>query len=366
MSEKILYVVHRYAPFPGGSENYVRDMAEETLNRGIEVWVFAGEHKGDLNGVHVTSNPLILMRKWDLIVVHGGDVAVQDFVLNNAERFASPMLLMLIIPSESDVYRKAMQTVKYIGCSTKEDWEFVKNKDLLLKSVQVRHGINEESSVGKPGFREKYGIRTKYMFLSCGGYWPNKAMPELVDLFNKVARDDITLVLTGYDNRHNIIPQESEFVKPLMIDDRRDVMSAISEADLYIMHSYREGFGLVLLESMLNKTLWAARNIAGARLMSKFGFTYDTDDQLLGYLKNFNGAAKKQTEDALEYVTSNHLVRNTVDDILNLTSETPSVWKGVDSRQALLGMKRSWRSSILQLVPTWLFLLYVSIKPRNS
>ncbi len=365
MSKKILYVVHRYAPFPGGSENYVRDMAEETLSRGIEVWVFAGEHKGNLNGVCVTSNPLILMRKWDLIVVHGGDVAVQDFVLNNAERFTSPMLLMLIIPSESDVYQKAMQTVKYIGCSTKEDWEFVKNKDLLLKSAQVRHGIDERSSVGKPGFREKYGVKTKYMFLSCGGYWPNKAMPELVNLFNEIARDDITLVLTGYDNRHNIIPKKSEFVKPLMIDDRHDVMSAILEADLYIMHSHREGFGLVLLESMLNKTLWAARNIAGARLMSRFGFTYDTDGQLLSYMKSFSGVTEKQTEDAFQYVTSNHLIRNTVDDILNLTSETPFTWKGVDSQQTLAGMKRSWRSSIMKLVPTWLFLVYFSIKSRN-
>jgi len=35
--KKILYVVHRYAPYPGGSENYVRDMAEETLRRGHDV-----------------------------------------------------------------------------------------------------------------------------------------------------------------------------------------------------------------------------------------------------------------------------------------------------------------------------------------
>lgn len=361
MSKKILYVVHRYAPYPGGSENYVRDMAEETLSRGIEVWVFAGEHKGNLNGVRVTSNPLTLMRKWDLIVVHGGDVAVQDFVLNNAERFASPILLMLIIPSESETYQKAMQTVKYIGCSTEEDWEFVKSKDLRSKSVQVRHGIHEKRSVGTPGFREKYDIRTKYMFLSCGGYWPNKAMQELVDTFNKVARDDITLVLTGYDNRHNIIPRQSKFVKPLMIDSRHDVMSAISEADLYIMHSHREGFGLVLLESMLNKTLWAARNIAGARLMNKFGFTYDTDDQLLSYMSKFDGAIQEQTEAAYEYMTSNHLIRHTVDDVLKLTFKAPVALKRIDSRQ-LVDVKPGWRLFVKRFVPTWLLLIYFSVK----
>ena len=74
MKKRILYVVHRYAPFPGGSENYVRDMAEETLFRGHEVAVFAGEHKGDHNGIRVTTDTAIFGEKWDLVVVHGGDV----------------------------------------------------------------------------------------------------------------------------------------------------------------------------------------------------------------------------------------------------------------------------------------------------
>jgi len=71
--KRLLFVVHRYAPYPGGSENYVRDMAEECVSRGHEVWVFTGEHKGDLNGVRVTSDANILGQIFDLIIVHGGD-----------------------------------------------------------------------------------------------------------------------------------------------------------------------------------------------------------------------------------------------------------------------------------------------------
>jgi hypothetical protein len=157
------------------------------------------------------------------------------------------------------------------------------------------------------------------MFLSCGGYWPNKAMHELVETFNKVGRWDITLVLTGYDNRYGLMPRESEYVKPLMIDDRNDVMSAIRETDLYIMHSHREGFGLVLLESMLNHTPWASRNIAGGRLMKNFGFTYDTDDELLKYMKKYKTLRNTiHSENAYEYVIHNHLIRHTVDDIMRL------------------------------------------------
>ena len=318
MRKRFLFVVHRYAPYPGGSENYVRDMAEETLSRGHEVAVFAGEHKGDWNGVRVSSDPQILLEKWDLIVVHGGDVALQNFVLANSGRIPSPILFMLIIPSESDIYKHALHYCKYIGCSTKEDWFYAHQQGIMQKAKQVTHGIDPKISVGRPGFREKYGIKTELMFLSCGGYWHNKRMMELVNLFNQVGRYDITLVTTGYDNRFGIKPQDSEYVKNIMIDDRDDVMSAIHEADLYIMHSDREGFGLVLLESMLNKTPWAARNLAGAKLMSEHGFTYNKDEELLKYMKEFKPIMQDKIDSAYEFVTTTHMISNTVDDILRL------------------------------------------------
>jgi len=316
---KLLYVVHRYAPFPGGSENYVRDMAEETLSRGHEVAVFTGEHKGDLNGVCVSSDPNILNEDWDLIVVHGGDVGLQDFVLSNSDKIKSPILFMLIIPSVSKTYFHAVRNCKYIACSTNEDWVYVcQIPGAYPKSTKVRHGIDPKISMGTIGFREKFNIETELMFLSCGGYWHNKRMKELVDVFNQVGRLDVTLVTTGYDNRFNIKPEDSKYVKNLMLDDREDVMSAIREADLYVMHSNREGFGLVLLESMLNKTPWAATNMAGAKLMNEFGFTYDTDGELLKYMREFKPVSEEQIERSYEYVTMNHMISNTVDDILKL------------------------------------------------
>lgn len=318
MSKKIVLVVHRYAPYPGGSENYVRDIAEEMLSRGHEVIVFAGEHKGDHNGVRVTSDPVIFNENIDLVVVHGGDVPWQDNLLIQCEKIPAPVVFMLIIPSESPVYKFARDKVKFIGCSTKEDWNYIREHGLWPKAVEIRHGIDPKISTGQLGFREKYGIETELMFLSCGGYWPNKKMKELVDVFDQVGRNDITLVTTGYDNRFSIKPEDSKYVKNLMLDDRDDVMSAIREADLYIMHSDREGFGLVLLESMLNGTPWAARDLAGARLMRDFGFVYDNDDQLLQYMKEFKPVSVDKISDAYEFVTLNHMISNTVDDILEL------------------------------------------------
>lgn len=315
---KICFVVHRYAPFPGGSEYYVQQMAEECVQRHLDVTVVAGEHQGDLNGVRVTSDASYLSNQ-DLVVVHGGDVGVQNFVLSNAKNINSPMLYMIIKPSDSQVCVQAMQDVAFIGCSAPEDWEHVKKYGMEQKAVKVIHGISPTDCIGTKGrFKQKYGIpQDKKMFLSCGGYWPNKKMIELADAFRQANLQDAVLVTTGYDNRFGIMPHASENVIPLMVEDPMDVKDAIADADCYLMNSDAEGFGLVILESMINKTPWIARNIAGAKLLKEFGTVYETEDQLTAILGLFPHMQTRE-ESAYKYVIQNHLISNTVDDILSL------------------------------------------------
>ncbi len=317
MKKRILYCVHRYAPFPGGSENYVRDLAEETLKRNYEVWVFAGEHQGDLNGVKLISDPQCIFQNWDLIVVHGGDVGLQNYVLSQSLKITSPILYLLILPSNSPVCVQGLHQVTYLGCSTPADWRHVDYWNMRHKARQVRHSINPDTSVGHPGFRKAMGIETPYMFLSCGGFWPNKAFGDLIEVFNDVNRDDVTLVLTGYDNRFNF-STNAKNVRTFMIDDRTDVLSAIREANLYLLHSTSEGFGLVLLEAMYNHTPWAARKIAGAELMQDYGFTYTHNQQLFEYLKtfDFDTVSCDQLYMNRDYVKAAHLIEHTVNDIL--------------------------------------------------
>ena len=310
---KLCFVVHRYAPFPGGSEYYVQQMAEEALSRGHDVTVLAGEHKGDLNGVKVSSEVSSLINK-DLVIVHGGDVHVQNYVLSMAKNINSSILYLIIKPSESPVCLQALKDVKYIGCSSLEDWNHVQKWKVNNKSVQVRHGISLRDCTGTQGkFKDKYNIpKDKRMFLSCGGYWPNKKMIELADAFRTANLEDSVLVTTGYDNRHNIMPHASENVIPLMVEDPRDIKDAIADADCYVMNSDAEGFGLVLLESMLNKTPWISRNIAGAKVLAKYGTTYNTEKELVEILRKWR---TPDVSAAHEYVVNNHLIKNTVDDI---------------------------------------------------
>jgi glycosyltransferase involved in cell wall biosynthesis len=225
----------------------------------------------------------------------------------------------LVKPSESKVCLKGLKDAKYIGCSSLQDWAHVKKWKVEDKAYKVIHGISEKTCIGtKNLFRKKFNIpENKKMFLSCGGYWPNKKMIELAEAFTEANLTDATLVTTGYDNRHNLMPTKSNKVMPLMVEDPQDVKNAIADAYCYVMNSDAEGFGLVLLEAMLNKTPWISRNIAGAQLLSEYGTVYNTEKELIGLLKNFKTDSDK-VEKAYQYVVQNHLIKHTIDDILNI------------------------------------------------
>lgn len=327
---KICYVVHRYPPYAGGSEYYVQGMAEESLRRGHDVTVFTGEHDGNLNGVRVTSDGAVFDKvansPFDLIVVHGADVWLQNMVLSNIQALGVPVLYMIILPSESQAAMAGLRDAQLIGCSTKFDWDHVRKHQVEKKSFHVRHALpnSPEHSLGSKDVaatREKYDIDTKYMILSCGGYWPNKAMHELVNSFNKADLADTTLVLTGYANRDQA-PKESEFVKVLMVEERQEALDLIAAADLYVMHSHQEGFGLVLLEAMLNKTPWIARHIAGAVELRQLGKTYATEDEFVALLKDIRDKEfgpgfmdDFNLELGKDIILKHRLIGNTVDDI---------------------------------------------------
>lgn len=314
---KLCFVVHRYAPFPGGSEYYVQWMAEECLRRGHDVTVFSGQHAGNYNGIHVTSDGAIFNEPFDLIIVHGGDVYVQNAVLSAIPRLTSPVLYLIIKPSDSQVCQLAMNHAAAIGCSTIEDWDHSNKYNALSRSHTVRHGIDPNRRTGTCGFfRAQYGIPSSTrVFLSCGGYWAHKRMRELAQTFERANLDNAILVTTGYDNSMNLMPPASSRVLPLMLEQESDVANAIADADVYIMNSSEEGFGLVLLECMLNKTPWIARNIAGARLLKQFGTVYETEDKLEQILRTYTVNCE-QLEIGYQYLQKTHLIGNTVDDIL--------------------------------------------------
>lgn len=311
---RLLFVVHRYAPFPGGSEYYVQNMAEEMLKRKHDVTVLAHEHQGDYNDVIVSNDyNTILNQKWDLIIVHGGDVISQNIIHTNAHLIQSPILYMIVKPSESEVCLKGLRDSKFLGYSTSMDLEHLRKHGVLEKGRRVRHGI-----VPHKYYRPRDTDKT--IFVSAGGFWPHKAMGPLVAAFLKAKIPNAELHLYGYGEK-SLMPMESKDVKCFFGKDKTEVLLSISAADAYIMNSYEEGFGLVLLESMMNKTPWYARNIAGAKDMCYYGITYETEEELMKLLRDHKRDEKK-IKNAYEYVMANHTIQDTCNDIEDVLLET--------------------------------------------
>jgi glycosyltransferase involved in cell wall biosynthesis len=290
-------------------------MAEEMLRRKHDVTVLAHEHKGDQNGVIVSNDyNTILNQKWDLIIVHGGDVISQNIIHINADKLRSPVLYLIVKPSDSEVCVNGLKHHRFLGYSTSMDIEHLKKHDVLEKGRRVRHGI-----VPDLYFRNIMD-KTKTIFVSAGGFWPHKAMTPLAEAFTKANIPDAELHLYGYGEKH-LMPAETDNVKCFFGMDKTEVLLAINGSDAYIMNSYEEGFGLVLLEAMMNKTPWYARAIAGAKDMCYYGTTNNDEQELMELLRNHERNDWK-IEDAYDYVMSNHTIQDTCNDIEDVLLET--------------------------------------------
>lgn len=318
---RLLFVVHRYPPFLGGSEYYVQAMAEESHRRGFDVWVYTS-HKSNLNGINVTDDINIIYESFDLIIVHGCDCHNQNIVLDKINLLKSPVLYLIILPSISRIALNGINHANFLGCSTIADFDHVKKYNQMNKAVSVRHSIkisilNYDKTSISHNFRSKYNIKTKYMILSCGGFWANKQMIELAYIFLKLKRKDITLVLTGYQNNRKFRPANSTYIRSLLLEDREEVKNAMISADLYVMNSSQEGFGLVLLEALFYKLPWIGRNIAGAQQLNQYGRTYNKPIELYNYLENIeNTICSIDVQKGYEYIINERSIDKTIDDIL--------------------------------------------------
>jgi len=318
---KLLFVVHRYAPYPGGSEYFTRDMAEECLKRGHDVSVLAHVHQGDYNSVKVSNDYNILLNQnWDLIIVHGGDVISQNIVHQNAYQInkKNRVAYMIIKPSDSIFCLNGLKHHKFITYSTSQDIEYIKRHNCLDKARRIRHGI-----VPKNVIKENKIYSVDSPFVSVGGFYPHKAMIELATAWEN---SDISSELHLYGYGEGQLPQITDRVKVFFGKSQDDVLQAIANAKGYIMNSYEEGFGLVLLEAMMNKTQWFARNIAAAKDLSKFGLglTYNNENELIDMIKKFSQNIEDyddNIQNSYKYAMANHTIVNTVNDIEDIIME---------------------------------------------
>jgi glycosyltransferase involved in cell wall biosynthesis len=323
MSYNLLFVVHRYPPYGvGGSEYNVQRLAEQAVHEGHDVTVFS-EYDGEYNGVTVTTDSNIIFRPFDLIFIHGS-CPHQDFVHQHSAEITSPIYYLIVQPSDSNICQYGMQHATWIGYGTSFDYTHIVKYGLEHKGREFIYGIDTTIPLdNRNGFKELYGISTSKMYLTVGGFWPHKRINELATIFRQVNPEDTTLVCMGYDTRFGQPPTQSDNVVVIYGAAQFEVFDAMYEANLLILNSTSEGYGLVLLEAMYFYCPWLSTNIAAAHDLHELGYgrVYSTDDQLRDYLPRSPITERFTDGEEKAYVDAHHSMDVSLNSVLSVLRE---------------------------------------------
>lgn len=324
---RLLFVVHRAAPYPGGSEINTHRMAKEAVRQNHEVTVLADTNMGDFEGVHITGDRRVAYEKWDMIIVHGS-CPTQDFV-HCDPNITSPIYYILIEPPKKGSIGDIIGTkhATWIGFGTDEDWNYLLYHDDPTVMAKTRHFVYglPHDAIGVSGrIRTALDVKTPHMIMSAGGYWPHKGFDELVTAFNEADLKESTLVLFGYATQYPVPRHGNERVMCVDGASSQDIYDAMADANLYVMNSESEGYGLTLLESMYNRTRWISRPIAAALELRRKGFGK--------HYYEYNGLVNALTAEAtqlhpvipyphpVEYVKQHHMIEHSLASLLSVLS----------------------------------------------
>lgn len=318
---KILFVVHRYAPYPGGSEANTHRLAKQAVIEGHDVLVLSDAHMGDYEGVRVTSDRSVAHDRYDMIIVHGS-CPTQDYI--HANKWQSPVYYLLVEPPRNGVADTlGIANATWIGCGTTQDLQFVQQKNVSDKARKFIYSVPYEAEFPRTGqMRQLLNIQTPYVAMSSGGFWPHKRFQELVDAFNEVNNEEWSLVLFGYDTTHPFPINGNDRVFVIGGAEPDHIYASMADFDLYIMNSETEGYGLTLLEAMINKMPWIARDIAAAYDFARAdnipGRVYTEVGELKTYLKYPPSFSAEAIEYGYNYVKGWHTPHLSLASILSV------------------------------------------------
>ncbi len=141
------------------------------------------------------------------------------------------------------------------------------------KEISFEEGVTQSNK----SFEEIKDILNsdKKKFISVGRFSPEKGHKRMVDAFNKVWQDnhDTYLIIIGgnqFDNHYNIL---TEHIKTLpcgnnviLIMSMKNPLPIVKKCDGFMLGSYYEGFGLVLVEADILGLPVVSTDIVGPRI----------------------------------------------------------------------------------------------------
>ena len=316
---KILQGCVRYPPAPGGAETVVKAYSEGLRDLGHDVEVVTTDLYTEtpfvkkkmpsvVNGINVTRHKAYTVSGEAHYVLAPG--MVQSFLYKNAdiihthsygyfqnhagwirERFQSTP--WVITPhfhpswsmwggSKRKTLREFYDTV--IGKGTLEAADLITcvskhERDMLVSEIGLKednikiiyNGINwaDWSSVpNKEVFRKQYPTVSEKFVLFAGRLATNKGLSDLISAMQLIDKKSVDLVITGADMGLGKQLEKEASDKGVTVHrlghiDDETYRSVLSAAEMLVLPSEYEAFGIVLLEAAAAKTAVIGTNVGG-------------------------------------------------------------------------------------------------------
>ncbi len=319
MALNILHTTHTYPPALNGVAQVVGNISTRLAANGHAVTVYTERAGGapkeeTRDGVHIrrfdNSGSLVAgirgdtrpflesvrSGRWDLIVMHCYQTWTTDLLLKELDRLAAPCIVVAHglsgypKPEFKDYYAWVAPRVSSlratVGLSALlEDTTFARDNGLPLPRI-IANGVDtEEWSRPAVGVRSRWSLVGHPWLLNVSNHNPNKGHERLWHVADRVRMLEPKAIVTIIGGRHpaarfnlgRIGVVGGCWYRCLATSVRRrgvrlnqgaprsDVVSAVKEADVFLLTSRWEAYPVSLLESMAAGTPWVSFDVGCVR-----------------------------------------------------------------------------------------------------
>ncbi|MGG4000398.1 glycosyltransferase family 4 protein [Anoxybacillus kestanbolensis] len=216
-----------------------------------QIWLPYILKRKNIDLVHFTTlgPPLLYTGKFTILVHDAIPWLYKETISKGMKYYYRPLL-------ERAIKSKHLQILITDSCNSKKDFlELFKLKRDKVKVIPLGVGTSFYSTNPKATVLEKYGIYKNYV-LSVGTLEPRKNINGLIkafEIFKQSTNIDLNLVIVGRKGWLEYFDIQKSIKEDIIITgfvDDEDLPHLIAQAEVFIMPSFYEGFGLPLLEAM--------------------------------------------------------------------------------------------------------------------